>query len=147
MAIEGDQVRLQGCSCAACGTVAFPPRKVCAACRSTDVQHVLLGPGGTLYTYAIVRQAPRDFPTPYVIGYVDLDEGVRVFTRVIAEAERDLRLGLRVSLIAAPLRAGDPDGPLAYAFRPEGGTHDDAEHSHRRRRDDTLREVPRAEPD
>jgi uncharacterized protein len=114
--IECDEVHLIGSRCDSCGGLAFPSRRVCAKCGSTVLSRVRLGGTGRLYTYAIVRQAPKEFPTPYVIGYVDLDEGVRVFTRVITGAEKDLHLGMPMTLRAAPL----PDGAtVAYAFVPE----------------------------
>jgi uncharacterized OB-fold protein len=119
--VEGGQVHLLGSRCDSCGARAFPPRKVCASCRSTDVRRVRLNGTGRLYTYAIVRQAPKEFPTPYIIGYVDLDEGVRVFTRVITVSEQDLRLGMRMTLRAAPLPGGGDTPLLAYAFAPEPG--------------------------
>lgn len=115
--IEDDGVHLIGSRCDGCGALACPPRRVCATCRSTRLSRVRLGGSGRLYTYAIVRQAPKEFPTPYVIGYVDLDEGVRVFTRVLPGPERDLRLGMPMTLRAAP----QPDGAtVAYAFAPAG---------------------------
>ena len=118
--IDQDQVHLLGSVCAACGAHAFPPRQVCAVCRSTSLRRARLGGTGRLYTYAIVRQAPKEFPTPYIIGYVDLDEGVRVFTRVLARPEQDLRLGMRVSLRPALLPNASGAPTVAYAFAPDG---------------------------
>jgi uncharacterized OB-fold protein len=118
--IDGDQIHLIGSSCDSCGARAFPQRRVCAACRSANLRQVRLGRTGRLYTYAIVRQAPKEFSTPYIIGYVDLDEGVRVFTRLITSSERDLRLGMRMTLRAALLPGGGSSGDtVAYAFTPE----------------------------
>ena len=118
--IDRDQVYLIGSRCESCGALAFPPRQVCASCRSAELRRVRLGGIGRLYTYGIVRQAPKEFPTPYIIGYVDLDEGVRVFTRVITGSEQDLRLGMRMTLKAAPLPSADGGHTVAYAFTPEG---------------------------
>lgn len=118
--IDRDQVHLLGSNCDSCGALAFPPRRVCASCGSANLRRVRLGGTGRLYTYAIVRQAPKEFATPYVIGYVDLDEGVRVFTRVITASEQDLRLGMRMSLRAAPLPSAGGGHMIAYAFVPEG---------------------------
>jgi uncharacterized OB-fold protein len=115
--IERDQVYLIGSDCDSCRGLAFPSRQVCAKCGSTTLSKVRLGGKGRLYTYAIVRQAPKEFPTPYVIGYVDLDEGVRIFTRVITGSEADLRLGMPMTLRPAPMPDG---GTVAYAFTPEG---------------------------
>jgi len=118
--IDRGQVHLIGSSCESCGALAFPPRRICASCRSAALCRVRLGETGRLYTYAIVRQAPKEFPTPYIIGYVDLDDGVRVFTRVITGSEQDLRLGMRMTLRAAPLPSAGGRNMAAYAFTPEG---------------------------
>lgn len=116
---DQDTIHLRGSKCGHCGALAFPPRAVCATCRRTGQEPVLLGSTGRLYTYAVVRQAPKGFPTPYVIGYVDLDEGVRVFTRVLTEPGQELRLNMPMSLTTVTLTDGTGAGPVvAYAFRP-----------------------------
>jgi uncharacterized OB-fold protein len=122
--MDGDLIHLQGSKCGHCGALAFPPRTVCANCRRTGQEPIPLGSTGRLYTYAIVRQAPQGFPTPYVIGYVDLDEGVRVFTRVLTEPGQELRLSMPMSLTTVTLSDGAAAGSVvAYAFRP--ATKDD----------------------
>jgi uncharacterized OB-fold protein len=122
--MEGDLIHLQGSRCGHCGALAFPARAVCATCRRTGQEPIPLGSTGRLYTYAIVRQAPKGFPTPYVIGYVDLDEGVRVFTRVLSEPGQELRLNMPMSLTTFTLSDGTGAGSVvAYAFRP--ATKDD----------------------
>lgn len=119
LVVDGDMIRLRGSKCGHCGALAFPPRTVCAICRRTGQEPIPLGSKGRLYTYAIVRQAPKGFPTPYVIGYVDLEEGVRVFTRVLTEPGQQLRLGMPMSLTTLTLENGTGTGPVvAYAFRP-----------------------------
>jgi hypothetical protein len=79
-------VLLHGSRCLRCGTTAFPDRKVCFACGSTALDEQLLGPYGVLYSYTVVHVAP-DRPTPYCIGYVDLDDGVRVLATVAGASE------------------------------------------------------------
>jgi uncharacterized protein len=124
LVIDGERVYLRGSKCGHCGALAFPPRAVCAACRRTGQEPIPLGRTGRLYTFAVVRQAPKGFSTPYVIGYVDLDEGVRVFTRVLTGPDQDLRLGMPMSLTTIALEGGTGAEPvLAYAFRP--AAHED----------------------
>jgi hypothetical protein len=123
-AAEGvDGPRLVGSRCGRCGAHAFPKRIVCARCRAMDDQDdVLLGPSGSLYTFATVQHAPERFPTPYVIGYVDLDEGVRVFTQVETDDPAVLQLGQRMTLTIGELSGGDRgEVQLAYRFRPDPG--------------------------
>lgn len=119
--VDGDQVQLLGSRCGSCGQLAFPQRRVCANCQSAAHQEPLrLSQAGTLYTYAIVRQAPRQFPTPYVIGYVDLDEGVRVFTQIVTKQPESLRLGMRMTLTSILMESPvSGDSTVAYAFQPD----------------------------
>jgi uncharacterized OB-fold protein len=111
-------VRLLGSRCTSCSALAFPRRRVCASCRSFDsAEDVELASHGTLYTYAIVRQAPQQFPVPYVIGYVDTDDGVRVFTRIQVDDPSTLRLGARMRADLGALGAGI-DLRSTYTFTP-----------------------------
>lgn len=106
-ALQDDgSVRLVGSRCESCGARAFPRRDVCVACCSIELVEDLLGPNGTLYSWSMVHVAP-DRATPYCIGYVDLDEGVRVLTTVIGAHEgQDLDLSGHL--------VSDPDGDWAF---------------------------------
>lgn len=110
-------VRLIGTRCGRCEVFAFPARAVCAACGDRDAQETVeLGPYGTLYTFAVVRQAPAPFVTPYAIGYVDLDEGARIFTHL--EDFDQLAVCDRVELCVGPLYPGsDGEVVLTYKFK------------------------------
>lgn len=111
-------IRLVGTRCGQCQALAFPARAVCASCGRRNLARIDLGPYGTLYTFAVIHQAPAPFATPYAIGYVDLDEGVRVFTQL--EEFDSLVLGQRMELIVGRLYS-DSDGTaiFAYKFRPD----------------------------
>lgn len=117
----GGGPRLIGSRCGSCGALAFPRRMTCARCKEVGGQgEVRLGPSGSLYTYALVRQAPEQFPTPYLIGYVDFDEGVRVFTQIETDDPAALRLGQRMHLVIGELGHDAEGRPrLVYRFRPE----------------------------
>jgi uncharacterized protein len=85
--------------CDKCGYMTFPPKPICPDCWSKNVQWVDLAGRGVLYTYTEVSAAPAMFAdeTPYVLCLVDLDEGVRCLSRVLASWE-ELRPGLRVKV-------------------------------------------------
>ncbi len=42
---------------------------------------------GLLYSWSVVHVAPKPWVTPYVIGYVDLPNGVRVFAHIGGDPE------------------------------------------------------------
>jgi uncharacterized OB-fold protein len=117
ISVEGEgELRLVGVECNRCRQRAFPPAKLCSNCLSEDLRPVELGSEGTLYSYSVVHAAPRGWSAPYVIGYVDLPDGVRVFGHVAARPE-ELRMDAKVRL-----RAADPDeeagAPVDYRFVP-----------------------------
>jgi uncharacterized protein len=85
--------------CDECGHMTFPPKPLCPNCWTKRVSWVDLAGRGVLYTYTEVSAAPATFAdeAPYVLGLVDLDEGVRCLSRVLAPWV-ELRPGLRVRL-------------------------------------------------
>ena len=109
---------LVGMACSHCGTKAFPVREVCSGCgRDDELSEVDLDSAGTLYTFSEVHVGPKGFPTPYVIGYVDLDAGVRVLGQVDGTAA-DLKVGERVAAhIGSIRRKGDGTDVISYRFR------------------------------
>lgn len=89
----GTGVALCGARCPGCGGLAFPFTPVCYRCGTEPGVRVALATSGVLYTYTTVHVSSSR-PTPYSIGYVDLDDGVRV----LAELRGDVAIGNRVRL-------------------------------------------------
>ncbi|MEU6646296.1 Zn-ribbon domain-containing OB-fold protein [Saccharomonospora sp. NPDC046836] len=83
--------------CNRCEHITFPPKPVCPDCWSDDVSWIELSGRGTLRSYTEVVIAPAMFAheAPYVLCLVDLDEGVRCVSRVLASWD-DLRPDMRV---------------------------------------------------
>jgi uncharacterized OB-fold protein len=73
---------LTGGRCSGCGQFVFPTRAFCPACLTETVAPAPLTPSGSLYSYSVVHIAPQGWQVPYVVGYVDLPEGVRVFAHI-----------------------------------------------------------------
>lgn len=99
-ATKDHQLKYQTCN--DCSNVVFYPRQHCTACGSPNLSwHVAAG-GGTVYTYSIVRQnrAPlfRDM-VPYIVAWIDLDEGFRMMSNVVDLARvEDIQVGMRVKV-------------------------------------------------
>lgn len=89
--------RLIGGHCCTCGAKSFPRTPVCTDCLSEDIEAADLGDRGTLYSFTIVHQAPKNWLTPYALGYVDLEGGIRVLAHLEA-APNDLRMDMPVKL-------------------------------------------------
>ena len=102
--------------CGACGTVAWFPRAVCLACQSTDLEWRPASGRGTVYSFTVVHQglgAYRDV-VPFVVGYVELEEGPRVLTNIVGCEPGAVHIGQTVVV-----QFDDTgDGSALYRFRP-----------------------------
>lgn len=99
---------LVGGRCAACGFITLGARPICPACLAEGTMgDEPIGRTGTLYTATVIHQAPAGFAAPYAVGYVDLDDGVRVFAHI--ETKPRPAIGSPVRLTLAALKT-DADG-------------------------------------
>lgn len=123
-----EPVRLLGSRCAACGTVVFPAQDGCPRCGTQGMAVTELASRGTLWTWTSQDFLPKhpyagpeaeaDF-AGYLVGYVELPDGVRVVTRLEEVQRADVQIGMELELVLVPFTV-DPDGTevVAYAFRP-----------------------------
>jgi len=112
--------RLTGSECADCGARVYPAVAVCHACMSENLRPLALSPVGTLYSWSVVHVAPKGWTTPYIAAYVDLPEGVRVFTHVVGTYAACLAIDMKMRLCTAVLGTGEDGKPMAsYAFTPD----------------------------
>lgn len=109
---------LLGSRCEACGDVRFPTSDICAACQSTNVAIIPLSRSGIIYTFTIVRNKPPGYlgDVPYAFGFVDLSEGLRVITTLIAEDLATLSIGDVVHFELFALGSGE-DAVESYRYR------------------------------
>jgi len=74
--------------CRACGRRRFPPIATCSHCGSSSVVAAEAAGGGQIYSWATIHMAlAPEFAsqTPYTVVAVDLDEGARVFGRLLGD--------------------------------------------------------------
>ena len=116
--MDGDRLHLIGMRCSECGTKACPVREVCSACGSDQVAPFELSANGKLYSFSEVHVGAKGFPAPYVLAYVDLDDGVRLFGQVDGPASK-LSLDQKVTVILGPIRIRS-DGTQVYSYKFRG---------------------------
>ncbi len=88
--------------CRACGTTRLPPRAVCPACLSPDVEWVRASGRGTIYSFTVTHQ--NQVPgfreeLPYVLAIVELAEGPRIMTNVVGCGPDAVRIGMPVEVV------------------------------------------------
>jgi uncharacterized OB-fold protein len=121
-----DEPRLIGSRCTACGMVTFPTQDSCPRCASTAMAEHLLPRQGRLWAWTTQEFPPPSPPyagpagddfVPYGVGYVQLDDEVRVETR-LTEAS-GLEIGMDMELVLVPFRTdGDGNEIVTFAFQP-----------------------------
>lgn len=93
--------------CGSCGFVALGERRSCPECWSTSGMEALqVGRRGRLYTRSVIHAAPAGYEGPYAVGYVDVDEGIRIFAH-LETGENAPAIGDAVELTIVALRTGE----------------------------------------
>jgi uncharacterized OB-fold protein len=74
---------------------------------------------GKLFTYTKVDIPSKNFKPPYAIGYIDLPEGIRIFSQIKDWEKYDLKVGMEMELVIDTLWE-DNEGTkiIGYKFRP-----------------------------
>lgn len=103
--------------CLQCHRHVFTPRELCPHCGASPLGWVPACGLGTVYSVTtLARKA--DAGGNYNVALIDLDEGVRMMSRVEGVAPEDVRIGLRVQAHVA-----QQDGRGLVLFQPvaQGG--------------------------
>lgn len=82
--------------CHDCAQHIYFPREICPHCGSSAVNFVQPSGQGTVYAVTTVRRKPAE-GGDYNVSLIDLDEGVRLMSRVDNLPPDDVKIGLRVS--------------------------------------------------
>lgn len=84
--------------CAACRRLQHYPRGACTVCCGPVGWREVSG-HGIVYAFTIIRYTrdePFDGATPYIVGLIDLPEGVRILANICAPDLSDVAIGAAV---------------------------------------------------
>lgn len=102
--------------CDDCGTVIWYPRPYCPACASLSTSWFEASGRGSVYTYTVVHRSVVEGyreAVPYVLAYVELDEGPRVMTNIVDCPPGEVTVGMAVRVVFEDTG----DGSALYRFR------------------------------
>src|SRR5690606_36543854 len=87
--------------CRECDELFWYPRATCPNCLSNDIEWLEASGKGTVYSFTISRRPPAPYKEleSLVVAYVELEEGVRILTNVIADPPENVQIGSEVSLV------------------------------------------------
>ena len=102
--------------CNACGFVIWYPRARCPECSSTDVRWEEASGRGSSTASPSLRKGHGAYREvgPYVLAYVELDEGPRVMTNIVDCDPQSLSVGQRVRVVFDDTG----EGSALYRFTP-----------------------------
>jgi uncharacterized OB-fold protein len=129
--VDGDRAVLRGSRRRSSGVVKFPAERAELFDDDPDIQADIepleLSTEGTLYTFTTQEFAPplpykgnRDPEafTPYVVGYVELAEGVLVEALIVGANADALRIGQQLVSTTTTLETETGESLTTFAFRP-----------------------------
>ena len=107
--------------CTTCGLVQHKPRAMCVTCLTDTIEHFVASGRGTIHTFTVTHQnnvPPFSAQLPYVLAYVELEEGPRVLTNIVGAEPGDLRIGQAVAADYATSPRDDGEAFAVLRFRP-----------------------------
>ncbi|HZS79050.1 MAG TPA: Zn-ribbon domain-containing OB-fold protein [Ktedonobacteraceae bacterium] len=92
------ELRIQRCD--ACSRAVFYPRSICPYCHSRSLSWIVATGRGTIYSYTVAYQAFGAFAAdvPFVVAIVELEEGVRMMSRIIDAPRARIAVGKPVQV-------------------------------------------------
>lgn len=88
--------------CKDCQRPIFFPKLFCPYCLSPNPEWVKASGRGKVYTYTVVYSyGPTEFSedTPYIIGVIDLEEGVRMMSNIVECPPEKVRCDMEVEVV------------------------------------------------
>jgi uncharacterized OB-fold protein len=88
--------------CVRCSRIRFYPRALCPSCLSSETRYLRASGRGKVYTFTVTHQNQstgfRD-ELPYVMAYVELEEGPRILTNIVKTPPDDVKIGMPVEVV------------------------------------------------
>lgn len=109
---------LCGHECVSCKKLYYPKSYLCS-CGSRNFKDVKFSGNGKLITYTQINYPPSLFKemTPYLIGIIELDEGVRVVAQITDTSLEELHFGIPVKAVFRKLFDRGDSGIIQYGVK------------------------------
>jgi len=115
---EADGGVLLANRCKRCGQVFFPKAIFCLSCSSDDLVELKLSPTGKLYSFTTSHLPSMHFQAPYAIGFINMPEGIRVFSPLIIVDGKPFQVNMEMTVIIDKLWEQNGKEVYGYKFKP-----------------------------
>lgn len=112
-------LKLVGNRCRACGQSYFPKAKlICLNCESEDLEEIQFAPRGRLYSYASSNVPTQHFRPPFVVGYITLENDVRIASQLVEVEGKPFKIGMEMGMLTDTLWTEGNVEVFGYKFKP-----------------------------
>jgi uncharacterized OB-fold protein len=115
------QQKLMAGKCLKCEKIHLPPRPMCDNCFSREFEWISVSGKGKLLTYTVISIAPEQFQalTPYAVGIVELEKGLKIPGMIQGIKQEQLKIGMALNLDFSTCNTPQkwPQWPR-YCFKP-----------------------------
>jgi uncharacterized OB-fold protein len=125
--VDGDRAVLFGSKRRSTGAVRFPAERPELFDDTDDILPIELSTQGMLFTFTTQEfvpplpykgdRSPQGFK-PYVVGYIELPEGILVESLIVGVDAADLRIGQPMASTTTTLDTTDGQSFVTFAFTP-----------------------------
>jgi uncharacterized protein len=113
--VSQHELKLQNCS--ECGHFRYPPGPTCPECLSMNYEWTSVSGKGRLCSWVVFRkQYFPEFPVPYVVGAVELDEGPILIANIQNAKPEELRLDLPIEICYEQVKNQNGDEWTIYQW-------------------------------
>lgn len=121
----GEKACLIGSKCRSCGETFFVRRERCENCQSQDLADITLSTKGKLYAFSVMYYPapppykPPDPFVPYGLGWIELPEGIRIYSLLTENDPSKLKVGMEMELLFEKFEEDEQGNDvMVYKFRP-----------------------------
>ncbi len=114
------QKKLMGVKCEGCNALYAIPKPLCIKCGSKKLSWIPLKGVGKLASYTVVHVPHPRFQNeaPYILGVVELEEGVKLLARIKNVKLEDIKIGMPLKVDFEKIESETwPNWPR-YFFKP-----------------------------
>ena len=110
---------LEGSKCPKCGKHYFPARARCLECNTIELENYTYSGNGKVATYSWVYTPPKGFNSriPYCLAIVELEEGPRLTSQLVALEENEVKIGMDVEFSFRKISSEGDEGVITYGFK------------------------------
>ncbi len=116
------EICLMGTKCLSCDRVFFPPKIMCPLCYKEDfIEEISLSKKGTLVSFFVAHVSAQGLKAPYAAGYVDLPEGIRLYSLFTGFVPSDsvLEEGMEMEMVVGKIFEDENGNDvMGYKFKP-----------------------------